>query len=163
MSEPSERRSIIRHGFIVLLIAFGLGFGIISGGPQARGWMATHLTAMLAASFMILVGLVWSHLTLSRRQRALLRFAVVFNGYWGVAGGAFATIFGIPGPVTGGGAHPSGWPATVFFTVFIPVITILPFLFAGLVLYGLRGPEPTHVDGRSPAEVERVRGTSHPV
>jgi hypothetical protein len=46
----------------------------------------------------------------------------------------------VPGPVSGGGAQPEGWAATVFFSVFIPVLTVLPFVFAGLTLYGLRGP-----------------------
>jgi len=41
--------------------------------------------------------------------------------------------------VSGHGATPSGWPATVFFALLLPVLTILPFVFTGLVLYGLRG------------------------
>ena len=142
MANDSAQRAIIRQGFIILLIALLTGFGIVAGGPRARGWMATHLTLMITAVFIILVGLVWSRLVLTPRQRAVLRFAVVLDGYWGLLSGAFATIFSIPGPATGGGAQPTGWPATVFFTVFIPVLTVLPFIFTGLVLYGLRGSGP---------------------
>jgi hypothetical protein len=142
MENDSAQRSIIRQGFVVLLIALLTGFGIVAGGPRARGWMATHLTLMLTAVFIILVGLVWNRLVLTRRQRAVLRFAVIFDGYWGLLSGVFATIFSIPGPATGGGAEPTGWPATVFFTVFIPVLTVLPFIFTGLVLHGLRGSGP---------------------
>jgi hypothetical protein len=127
---------------VVLLIALLLGFGIIAGGPHARGFMATHLSLMLSALFIIVVGLVWDQLVLSSRQRKVLRFAVVFDGYWSAAGGVFATLFSIPGPATGGGAQPSGTPATIFFSVFIPLLTILPFVFTGLVLYGLRGAAP---------------------
>jgi hypothetical protein len=133
------RRSILRHGFIVLLIGFATGFGVAAGGPAARGWLGTHLTVMITAVFIILVGLVWNDLVLSERQRAVLRFAVVLDGYWGVAAGVFATLTRIPGPVSGGGAAPSGWPATVFFSLLLPVLTILPFVFVSLVLYGLRG------------------------
>ena len=141
MSDPI-RRSILRQGFIVLLIGFATGFGVAAGGPMARAWLGTHLTVMITAVFIILVGLVWNDLVLSARQRAVLRFTVVLDGYWGVAAGVFATLTRIPGPVSGGGAQPSGWPATVFFGLFLPVLTLLPFIFVTLVLYGLRGKEP---------------------
>ena len=139
MTERGERRSILRQGFILLLIAFLTGFGIVAGGPHAPGWMATHLTLMMTAGFIIMVGLVYDDLKLSPRQRSVLRFAVVADGYWGALAGAFATVFGVPGPVSGHGAQPSGWAAAVFFSVFIPVLTILPFVCTGLVVYGLRG------------------------
>jgi hypothetical protein len=136
-----ERRSILRQGFILLLIAFLMGFGIVGGGPKAAGWMATHLTLMITGGFTIMVGLLWHDLKLSPRLRKLLRFAVVAGGYWGALAGTFATVFNVPGPVSGHGAQPSGWAATLFFSLFIPVLTILPFVFGGLVLYGLRGKD----------------------
>jgi hypothetical protein len=144
MAESSARRSILRQGFIILLLGLLCGFGIVGGGPHAASWMATHLTLMITAVFIILVGLVWNDLRLSPRQRAVLRFALVFDGYWGGLAGAYATVFSIPGPVSGHGAVPSGLPASIFFTAFIPVITVLPFLFTGLVLYGLRGADEPH-------------------
>lgn len=144
MSSDLVRRSMLRQGFIVLLIAFLTGFGIIAGGPHARGFMATHISLMLNALFIIVIGLVWEQLELSQRQRKVLRFAAVFDGYWSAAGGVFATLFAIPGPATGGGAQPSGTPATIFFSVFIPLLTALPFVFTGLVLHGLRGNGPQH-------------------
>jgi hypothetical protein len=141
MTEPGSR-SLIRQGFIVLLLAFALGFGIIPGGPHARGFMATHVTTMLTAGFIILIGLCWDRLRLSPRQRKILRFTAVAEGYWGIAAGLFATLFDVPGPATGGGAQPQGWPAAVFFSIFIPVLTVFPFIFAGLVIHGLRGEDP---------------------
>ena len=93
---------------------------------------------MVTAVLILLAGLVWDELVLSDRQRKVLRFAVVLDGYWGALAGVFATVMRIPGPVTGHGAQPSGWPASVFFSVFLPVLTILPFVFTGLILYGLR-------------------------
>jgi hypothetical protein len=141
MTDPGGR-SLIRQGFIVLLLAFVLGFGIIPGGPRARGFMGAHVTAMFTAGFIILIGLCWDRLRLSPRQQKILRFTAVSDGYWGLLAGVFAAVFDIPGPATGGGAQPSGWPAAVFFTVFIPVLTIFPFIFAGLVIHGLRGQEP---------------------
>jgi hypothetical protein len=142
MSNDLASRSLLRQGFTLLILAFLFGFGIVAGGPHAKAWMGAHLTIMFSAVFAILVGLVWDKLVLSPRQRSVLRFAVVFDGYWGAAGGAFAAIFGVPGPATGGGVEPSGWTALVFFTVFIPALTILPFVFTGLVLRGLRGDAP---------------------
>ncbi len=136
------RRSILRQGFVVLLLGFTSGFGIVAGGPRAPAWMATHLTLMITAILIIGVGLVFDDLVLSPRQRSILRFAVVLDGYWGALAGVFATIFRVPGPVSGHGATPAGWTAAVFFGVFIPVLTVLPFLFGGLVLYGLRGERP---------------------
>jgi hypothetical protein len=145
MTASDERRAVLRQGFIVLLIAFLTGFGIVAGGPMARGFMGTHLTLMITAVFIILIGLVWNDLVLSDRQRKVLRFAVVLDGYWGALSGLFATLTRIPGPATGNGAQPSGWAATVFFSVFIPVLTILPFVFGGLALYGLRNRGSTTI------------------
>ena len=71
MSSDSVRRSILRQGFIVLLIGFATGFGVVAGGTSARAWLGTHLTIMLTAVFMILVGLVWNDLALSERQRRI--------------------------------------------------------------------------------------------
>ena len=139
MDQANQRRSILRQGFVILLLGLLSGFGIVAGGPRASGWMATHLTLMLTAVLVILVGLVFDELRLSSRQHKILHFTVVFDGYWGGLAGAFATIFAVPGPVSGHGAQPSGWAATVFFSVFIPLLTLLPFVFTGLVLYGLRG------------------------
>jgi len=139
VERDDARRSILRQGFIILLLGLLSGFGIVGGGPHARSWMATHLTLMLTAVLIVLVGLVWDELRLSARQRAVLRFAVVFDGYWGALAGVFATVFSIPGPVSGHGAQPSGWQASVFFALLLPVLTLLPFLFTGLTLYGLRG------------------------
>jgi hypothetical protein len=140
VKNEAVRRSILRQGFVVLLVAFATGFGIVAGGPAARGWMATHVTLMISAIFTILVGLVWNDLALGARARAVLRFTVVLNGYWGLATGAFATVFAIPGPVSGGGAvPPDAWHTTVFFAVFIPIATILPFMFGEIALFGLRG------------------------
>ena len=145
-----DGRSLMRQGFIVLLLALLLGFGIIPGGPRARGFMATHVTAMLTAAIIILIGLGWDRLRLSPRQRKVLRFTAIGDGYWGIVAGVFATLFRVPGPVTGGGASPDGWPAAVFFSIFIPVLTIFPFIFTGLVIYGLRGDDPAG-NPRSPS------------
>jgi hypothetical protein len=138
MIGPSGR-SVMRQGFVILFLSFLLGFGVIPGGARARGFMAVHTTAMLTGVIVILIGLSWERLRLSPRQRRVLRFAAVADGYWGILAGVFATAFAVPGPVTGGGAQPHGWTALVFFTVFIPVLTILPFVFAALVIHGLRG------------------------
>ena len=136
------RRSVLRQGFVILLLGLLSGFGIVAGGPYARGWLGTHLTLMLTAVFILLVGLAWDSLKLSARQRAVLRFTLVLDGYWGGLAGVFATLTRIPGPVSGGGAQPApGWESTVFFAVFLPILTILPFVFTGLVLYGLRGSD----------------------
>jgi hypothetical protein len=86
----SARRFILRHGFIVLLLGFATGFGVAAGGPMARAWLGTHLTVMITAVLIILVGLVWNELVLSDRARAVLRFTAVLDGYWGVAAGLFA-------------------------------------------------------------------------
>jgi hypothetical protein len=138
MSQDAVSRSLIRHGFIVMLLGFLTGFGIVAGGPHARGWMGTHITLMITALFIVVTGLVWSQLRLSRWAGAVLRFALLFDGYWSAAAGAFGTLWAIQGPATGHGPQASGWPVMVFFTVFIPVLTVLPFIAVGLILYGLR-------------------------
>ena len=137
MKGPTDR-SLLRQGFIFLFLALAFGFGIVAGGPRARGWLAVHLTGMLTALIAVAIGLAWEKLVLSPRQRGVLYWSVVADGYWGFLAGTFATVFGVPGPVSGGGVQPEGWQATVFFSVFIPILTILPFIFSSLTIYGLR-------------------------
>lgn len=106
--------------------------------------MGIHVTIMLTAVIAVVIGLAWDRFALGYVQRRVLYWSVVVNGYWGLVGGVIATVYRIPGPVSGGGVQPApGWPASVFFTAFLPVITVLPFVFSGLAIYGLRGkPEP---------------------
>ena len=75
--------------------------------------------------------------------RSLMRqgFIVLLLAFWGIAAGIFATLFHVPGPASGGGAQPAGWPAAVFFSIFIPILTVFLFIFTGLVIYGLRGDD----------------------
>src|SRR5437660_1168592 len=44
MNGPTGR-SLLRQGFMLLFLSFAFGFGIVAGGPRARGWLSVHLTA----------------------------------------------------------------------------------------------------------------------
>jgi hypothetical protein len=140
---PARGRSLIRQGFILLFLALLMGFGVAAGGPSARSWMGGHITALMSGMLAILIGLCWDRLVLSPGQRSVLFWSVVIFGYLGEVAAVYAAALGIPGPATGGGAKPEG-PAGMFFLFgFIPILTVLPLTFCGLMLYGLRG------DGRS--------------
>jgi hypothetical protein len=147
----SESRSILRHGFVVVLLSLLMGFGIVKGGPQARSWMGAHVTAFILGAIIVLIGFSWDRLALSPRQRAVLRLTAIADGYLSVIAGAFAAIFGVPGPVTGGGAQPQGLTGTLFFVAFIPLLTILPFIFTGLMIFGLRSA-PSGAQSATPSE-----------
>jgi hypothetical protein len=133
----SQRRRLLRHGFIFLFGALWLGIATATL-PHPRAWMAAHLSALLTFLVLVAIGLVWRELRLTERQRAVALFAGFTAAYLGLAANVFSAIVDLPGPATQPGVQPQMPQAAVFFTALAIVVptTLISF---GLVMYGMRG------------------------
>src|SRR5678815_1380749 len=133
----SQRRRLLRHGFIFLFIALWLGIAT-AVLPHPRAWLSAHLTAFLTCLVLVAIGLVWRELRLSARQRSISLICGFTSAYLGLAGNVFTAVVGLPGPATQPGVAPPMPLAAVFFTLLGIVVPTTMIAF-GLVMYGLRG------------------------
>ena len=54
----SQRRRLLRHGFIFLFVGLWLGIATATL-PHPRAWLAAHLTAFFTCLVLVAIGLVW--------------------------------------------------------------------------------------------------------
>jgi hypothetical protein len=133
----SQRRRLLRHGFIFLFIALWLGMAT-AVLPHPRAWLSAHLTAFLTCFVLVAIGLVWRELRLTGGQRAIALIAGFTSAYLGLAGNIFNAITDLPGPASQPGVAPPMPQAAVFFTLLAIVVPTTLVAF-GLVMYGMRG------------------------
>jgi hypothetical protein len=139
------RRTILKHAFIILTVAFLLGLvtGFSSGNhdPRAPLWRGSHLTGILVALMIGVVGLVWPDLRLGRRAERVLFFVTVPMNYYAlVVLGIMAPIAGVAPPLSGITLHPPA-AAQMLVNVSLFLISASSLLLSGLIVYGLRGRE----------------------
>jgi hydroxylaminobenzene mutase len=133
----SQRRRLIRHGFIFLFVAVWLGIAT-AVLPHARVWLSAHVTAFLTCLVLVAIGLVWRELRLTARQRTIAMIAGLTSAYLGLAGNIFSAIVDLPGPASQPGVPMPMPQAAIFFTM-LAVIVPATLIAFGLVLYGMRG------------------------
>jgi hypothetical protein len=133
----SQRRRLLRHGFIFLFVAACLGIATAIL-PHPRAWRAAHLTALLTCLVLVAIGLVWRELRLTDRQRSITLIAGFISAYAGLTSNIFTAIADLPGPASQPGVAPPMPEAAIFFTL-IAVIVPSTLIAFGLVLYGMRG------------------------
>ena len=140
----SQRRRLLRHGFIFLFTAVWLGIAT-AVLPHPRAWMAAHLTGFFTCLILVAIGLVWRELRLTLRQRSLAFATGLTAAYLGLVGNIFIAVVDLPGPATQPGVIAPMPAAAIFFTLLAVVVptTLLAF---GLVMYGMRG-EPDIEEG----------------
>jgi hypothetical protein len=133
----SQRRRLLRHGFIFLFVGVCLGIAT-AVLPHPRAWRAAHLTALLTCLILVAIGLVWRELRLTGRQRSIGLITGFTSAYLGLAANIFSAIVDLPGPASHPGIAPPMPQAAVFFTLLAIVVptTLISF---GLVMYGMRG------------------------
>jgi ABC-type multidrug transport system permease subunit len=138
----SQRRRLLRHGFIFLFVAVWLGVATAIL-PHPRAWRAAHLTALLTSLVLVAIGLVWRELRLTERQRWLGLMAGFISAYAGLTSNIFTAIMDLPGPASQPGVAPP-MPEGAILLALIAVIVPSTLIAFGLVLYGMRG-EPDRV------------------
>ena len=138
----SQRRRLLRHGFIFLFLGVWLGIATATL-PHPRAWLAAHLTAFFTCLILVAIGLVWRELRLTERQRSIGLIAGFTSAYLGLAGNIFSAIVDLPGPVSQPGVQAPMPQAAIFFTLLAIVVPTTLIAF-GLVMYGMRG-EPERI------------------
>ncbi len=135
-----QRRSLIRHGFLFLVLALCLGL-CVALLPHVSRWLAAHLTALLTGPILVVTGLVWRELRLTSVQRALGYRCGLISAYSGLTANVFGAIVDLPGPASNPGVAPP-MPQAVVFYVLLAIIVPTLFIAFGLAVYGMRGSEP---------------------
>src|SRR5262245_11936025 len=137
---PDQRRSLLRLGAVLLLVAAALGVAASIQLPNPTRWMTSHVTAIMLGTLTMVQGLVWRDLRLSDGQRRWMIRCVYLSVCSSVAFGIAGALMNIPGPATSPGVVPSGTQIPVMvalLAISIPA-TIGSFV---LLWMGLRGSE----------------------
>lgn len=137
------RKRILKHAFVILNAAFFLGLvtGFAHGQhrPSAKAWLIAHVTGIMVATLIAVVGLLWDDLRLGPRAARVLYWSTVPANY------AVMVILGVLGPALGSypslvipDAPPVAAGVQALVTSGIILATVSSFAMASLVLYGLR-------------------------
>ena len=135
---PDQRRSLLRLGATLLLVAAAMGLAAAIPLPNPHRWMTAHVTAIMLGTLLMVEGLVWNELRLSLNQRRWMMRLVYLSVWSGVLLGVASALLDIPGPATNPGLQPSGLQVPVLVTL---LAIIVPTTIASWVLLwmGLRG------------------------
>ncbi len=142
MDITETRRSLYRHGAILMTIAFALG--VVAGGmgddPRARLWLGAHTTGIMVGLLVIAVGAMWPELRLERLGRRVAYLSAVGGNWLGLAVlGVFAPAAAFGSPITSPTLPPPPAWAQGVVGVGLLIVTISTFTMCGAVIYGLRG------------------------
>jgi hypothetical protein len=137
------RRIIVRHAFIFLTVAFLLGLvaGVTGGNhhPHARLWMGAHITGILVALMVAIVGLMWPELELGRRAARILYAVTIPANYFIMAVlGVLAPAMGFPQAIaTPDLPSTAAWVHALVAATLV-IATVSNLSMSGLMIYGLR-------------------------
>jgi hypothetical protein len=135
------RRTILKHAFVILTVAFLLGLvaGSMAHHPHGRLWMGSHITGILVALMVAVVGLVWPELRLSPRAGKVLFFVTVPMNYYILAAlGVAAPALGFPQAIATPQLPPAASWVTGWMTTNLVVATASALTMSVLVVFGLR-------------------------
>jgi hydroxylaminobenzene mutase len=129
---------LCRHGAILFFLGLVNG-ALVSALTNSRMGLSAHLAGVQNGMVLLIFGLVWQRLSLSRRAIRVAEWASIFSMYaiWGAL--LLAAIFGTSRvtPIAGAGFQGAAWQeglvAVLLYTGSAGI-----FLGAGLVLWGLR-------------------------
>ena len=117
----SQRRRLLRHGFIFLFLALWLGIAT-AVLPHARHWLAAHLSALMTCFILVGIGLVWRELRLTDRQRSIALITGFTSAYLGLVGNVYNALVDLPGPASQPGVQPPMPEDAVFFTLLAIIV-----------------------------------------
>ncbi len=133
-----RERSLLRHGFLLFLLALLTGL-IAYQLTNPRMGVAAHVEGIVNGIFLMVLGLAWQRLGLPPRAGFWAYWAGLVGAYANWAIPLFSAVVGASRPrLAGAGFSAAPWaesllPLTGVGGVFAPIVC------AGLVLWALRG------------------------
>jgi hydroxylaminobenzene mutase len=138
MTDVVFRRRLYRHGFLLLLLSFVLGFVTAAGGPHARQWLVAHVSGILAGILLVALGAVWPELRLGPGQRRLTYWSALASNYLAFfLLGLYAAAIGAPLDVVAPGP-PLPAAQMIPIVLGIVIVSLTTLIYAALTVYGLR-------------------------
>jgi hydroxylaminobenzene mutase len=113
-------RSLLRNGFVVLLLAFLIGL-VIPFFLNPRAALAAHVTGVISAVLLIALGVVWDALGLAPGRAKLVRALSLYGTYASLVAGFLAAIWGTSKitPIAGAGFFASVTKELVVMAIFV--------------------------------------------
>ena len=130
-------RKIIRHGFVLILLALITGF-LIPTTEIPRLGLSAHTIGILSGALLIAIGAVWPLFNLGSGQSASMYWCWVYSSYanWlGCLVGAF-TGAGRMTPISSAGRE-AGDAAEIVVAVLLVSVAITALVGASLAIWGL--------------------------
>ena len=129
---------LCRHGALLFVLGLVTG-GLVSTLTNSRMGLSAHLAGVQNGMVLLIFGLVWQRLRLSRRAIRVAELSSLFSMYaiWGAL--LLASVFGTSRvtPIAGGGFEGALWQEGLV-AVLLYAGSAGIFLGAGLVFWGLR-------------------------
>jgi hydroxylaminobenzene mutase len=129
---------LCRHGALLFVLGLATG-GLVSTLTNSRMGLSAHLAGVQNGMVLLIFGLVWQRLSLSRRAIRVAELSSLFSMYSIWAALLMAAVFGTSRatPIAGSGFEGAVWQeglvAALLYTGSAGI-----FLGAGLVFWGLR-------------------------
>ena len=139
MVSNTANRTLIRSGFFLLLCGLLTGLAVPTF-TNPRMALSAHLEGVLNGILLVVLGLIWGHLTLSSRLAKFIFWLFIYAAFanWGVT--TLGAAFGTSRLTPLAGAGYSATPLQEAFVQVIQVSLALAVIAATtLVLYSLRG------------------------
>jgi hydroxylaminobenzene mutase len=135
--EDSKRR-LIWHGMFLFLLGLLTGF-VEQKFVNPRMGLAAHLEGVMNGTFLVALGAVWAHVSLSPRLKLATYWCALYGAYVNWLTTTLAATFGAAAlsPITSAGHSAQPWQEGLVTVLFISV-GITTVATSLLVLWGLR-------------------------
>lgn len=135
-------RPLLRHGFILILLALLSGLAIPSLSIPRLG-LSAHTIGILSGTLLIAIGAIWKQFRLGSRQQWLMYWAWLYASYVNWLGCLLGATLGAgqTTPVAAAGAQGAPWAESLVAGLLISV-ALASLLAITLALWGIRGQAP---------------------
>jgi hydroxylaminobenzene mutase len=133
-------RAIIRHGFILILLAL-ISSLFIPAMQIPRLGLSAHTIGLLGGTLLIAIGAVWQQFSLTAGQARLMVLAWLYANYVNWLGCLAGAVLGAgrTTPLAASGVEGAAWAETLVL-VLLGSVALASLVGAVLSLWGLRGP-----------------------
>jgi hydroxylaminobenzene mutase len=134
-------RTIIKHGFILILLALVSGLFVPAMHIPRLG-LSAHTIGILSGTLLIAIGAIWKEFFLSARQLQIMFGSWLYSSYVNLLGCVIGAVFGAgkTTPVASAGAVGPAF-AEALVAILLASVGLVSFVAVGLSIWGLRKRE----------------------